>query len=103
LFAKIYYFVFAALTAVGGYIGFTKGSKASLIAGLISAALLATGAALIPAQQKVGLILALVTSLLLAGRFLPAFLEKKTWMPAGLMSVLAIAGLVIGILAFIKR
>ena len=51
----------------------------------------------------VGLILAGVVSILLAGRFVPAFLKTGQAMPAGLMSVLSVLGVIVAIVAWIKK
>lgn len=100
---RLYLFVFGALTIIGGVIGFVKAqSKASLIAGGISGLLLLVAAWLVPASPLVGLPLALIISLALAGRFIPSFLKEKKAMPAGMMSVLSVIGLVLSVLALIQ-
>jgi uncharacterized membrane protein (UPF0136 family) len=97
-----YYLLFGVLTIVGGVIGFVKAkSKASLIAGGISGVLLLVAAYLLQSgPSKAGLILALVVSVALAGRFVPAFIKKKAWQPAGMMSVLSVIGVILGIASF---
>ncbi len=47
--------------------------------------------------------IALVISFLLVGRFLPAFLKTGALMPAGMMSVLSVLGIVMAILAWVKK
>ena len=102
--AKNYYFVFGGLTIVGGIMGFVKKhSVASLVAGGLSGILLLIAALWLRDKPQHGLILGAVVSLALAGRFLPAFLKKFDWMPAGLMAVLSVIGLIITALAFAKR
>jgi uncharacterized membrane protein (UPF0136 family) len=102
--ARYYLFVFGALTIIGGVIGFVKaGSRASLIAGGISGVLLLVAAWLVPGQPLVGLPLALILSLALGGRFIPAFLKEKKVMPAGMMSILSVIGLVLAVLALIQH
>lgn len=102
--AKIYFIIFGLLTIAGGILGYVRaGSAASIVAGSISGILLLMAAFLLPGNVAGGLILAGVVSLLLAGRFLPAFLKTHAVMPAGLMSILSILGLVIAILAWVKR
>ena len=99
-----YYFVFGALTIAGGVMGFVKAkSKASLIAGGISGALLLVAGVVIGTQIYVGLGLGLVVSIALAGRFVPSFLETKKVMPAGLMSVLSVIGIVLTALALARK
>lgn len=101
---KIYYFIFGVLTIAGGVMGYIKAqSPASLIAGGISGLLLIGAGALIATKTQPGLILGLLVSLALAGRFIPAYMSKQVFMPAGLMSILSVLGIILTILAFIKR
>lgn len=102
--AKIYFIIFGLLTIVGGVIGFVKaGSTASIIAGSISGILLIVAAFLLPGQLVLGLAIAGLVSLLLAGRFIPAFMKTGQAMPAGLMSVLSVIGVIVAIVAWIKK
>lgn len=101
---KIYYFIFGALTIAGGVMGYVKAqSQASLIAGGVSGLLLIVAGVLIGTRTQPGLILGLILSIALAGRFIPAFLSKGGFMPAGLMGLLSVIGIVLTILALIKR
>jgi uncharacterized membrane protein (UPF0136 family) len=102
--AKIYFIVFGLLTIVGGVIGFVKaGSTASIIAGSISGIALIVAAYLLPGNLVLGLAIAGLVSILLAGRFIPAFLKTAQVMPAGLMSLLSVIGLILAIVAWIKK
>jgi uncharacterized membrane protein (UPF0136 family) len=102
--AKIYFIVFGLLTVVGGVIGYAKaGSTISLIAGSICGILLLLSAYLLPGNLVVGLVLAAVVSIALAGKFVPAFIKTGQVMPAGLMSVLSVIGLIMAIVAWMKK
>ena len=102
--ARLYFFIFGALTAAGGLMGFLKAqSKASLIAGLISGALLAVSGYLVPDKTTPGLALGIAVSVLLLGQFLPAYLKKGATMPAVPMIILSVIGIVLGIVALVKR
>ena len=102
--AKIYFIVFGLLTIVGGVMGYVKaGSTASLVAGSISGILLLVAAFLLPGQLVIGLVLGAVVSILLAGRFVPVFLKTHQVMPAGLMSVLSVIGIIMAIVAWVKK
>jgi uncharacterized membrane protein (UPF0136 family) len=102
--AKIYFIVFGLLTIVGGVIGYAKaGSTISIIAGSISGILLLLAAFLLPGNLAVGLALAAVVSIALAGRFVPAFIKTGHLMPAGLMSVLSVIGIIMAIVAWMKK
>ena len=101
---KIYLFVFGALTIAGGVMGYVKASSMpSMIAGGISGILLLIAGALIPSKPQVGLILGLVISVALAGRFVPAFIKTQNFMPAGMMSILSVIGIVMTVLALVKK
>ena len=102
--AKIYFIVFGLLTIIGGVMGYLKaGSMASIIAGTISGALLLLAAFLLPGNAVAGLALAGIVSIALAGRFVPAFMSTGNFMPAGMMSVLSVIGIIMAIVAWIKK
>jgi uncharacterized membrane protein (UPF0136 family) len=102
--AKIYFIVFGLLTIVGGVIGYAKaGSTASIVAGSICGILLLLAAYLLPGNLAVGLALAAVISVALAGKFVPAFIKTGQAMPAGLMSVLSVLGIIMAIVAWMKK
>jgi len=102
--AKIYFIIFGALTIVGGIVGYVKaGSVASIIAGSITGVLLLVAAFLLPEHRMVGLATALIVSLLLAAQFIPKLLRTGTVMPAGIMSLLSVIGVIVGIVAWVKK
>jgi uncharacterized membrane protein (UPF0136 family) len=102
--AKVYYIIFGLLTIAGGVIGYVRAhSIPSLVSGGLSGLILLVAGYLLPERVQPGLVIGLVVSVLLAGRFLPAFIEKKALFPAGIMAVLSLAGLVITLLAWYKR
>ncbi len=102
--AKIYFIVFGLLTIAGGIVGYVKaGSVASIIAGSITGVLLLVGAFLLPEHRAVGLVTAFIISLLLAAQFIPKFLRTGTVMPAGMMSILSVIGIIAAIIAWIKK
>jgi uncharacterized membrane protein (UPF0136 family) len=102
--AKIYFIIFGLLTIVGGVIGYVKaGSTASLIAGGISGVVLLAAAFLLPGNPALGLIIAGVVSLVLAARFIPNFMQTGKVMPAGLMALLSAVGVIVAIVAWIKK
>jgi uncharacterized membrane protein (UPF0136 family) len=57
----------------------------------------------LPANRAAGLVVGLVVSLLLAGQFVPKFIRTGKVMPAGLMSILSVIGIVMVILAWLKK
>jgi uncharacterized membrane protein (UPF0136 family) len=102
--AKIYFLIFGALTIIGGIIGYVKaGSLPSIIAGAITGLLLIVGGALLPEHRAVGLATGLIISLLLAVQFIPKFVRTGRMMPAGMMSILSVIGLVMAIVAWTKK
>lgn len=102
---KNYYLLFGVLTILGGVIGFVKaGSRASLIAGGVSGVLILVAAWLMMNRNALaGVFLGLAISLVLEARFLPAFIKTKKPMPAGMMAVLSMIGVVLSILALNQR
>ena len=90
--------IYAALLAVGGTMGFVKaGSKASLIAGVVSAvvALIALGFA--THRGVLGFPLGLVLAIALLGLFGHRYAAKgRKFMPSGLLAIVSL--LVIGVL-----
>ena len=102
--AKIYFMIFGLLTIVGGVMGYVKaGSTASIIAGAISGIALIVAAYLLPGNVVLGLVIAALVSILLAGRFIPAFMKTGKIMPAGLMAVLSVIGVIVAVVAWIKK
>jgi len=102
--AKIYFMIFGLLTILGGVMGYVKaGSTASIIAGAISGIALIVAAYLLPNNVVAGLVIAALVSVLLAGRFIPAFMKTGKVMPAGLMAVLSVIGVIMAIVAWIKK
>jgi uncharacterized membrane protein (UPF0136 family) len=102
--ARIYFIVFGVLTIAGGIIGYvSKGSVPSIVAGTISGLLLIAGALLLPNHVAVGLGIDLVVSLLLTGQFVPKFIQTGKAMPAGMMSILSVIGILTAIFAWIKK
>ena len=102
--AKIYFVIYGALTIIGGLIGYFKaGSVISAVAGGIAGLLILLAAWLLPGNQLAGLLIALIVSLLLAGQFLPKFIRTGKVMPAGMMSLLSVVGIVFAVAAWLKR
>ncbi len=95
-FAKIYFLLFGVLTLAGGIMGYVKAnSLPSLIAGGVSGLLLIAGALLMTSNPRPFLMGLGFVSLLLAIKFVPAFIQTMKPMPAGLMAVLSVVGLVL--------
>ena len=102
--AKFYFIVFGILTIAGGIVGYVKaGSAASIIAGAITGVLLLVAAFLLPEHRVAGLATALIVSLLLAAQFLPKFLRTGRVMPAGIMSLLSVIGIIAAIVVWVRK
>lgn len=102
--AKIYFIVFGVLTIAGGIVGYVKaGSMASIIAGSITGILLLVAAFLLPEHRAIGLATAFIISLLLAAQFAPKFIRTGRVMPAGMMAILSVIGLIAAIVAWVKK
>lgn len=101
--ARIFFFVFGVLTIAGGVVGYLKAkSTPSLVAGGLAGVALLVAGYLVGTSGKTGIYVGLVVSVLLAGRFVPAFAKTKKPMPAGLMAVLSIVGIVVSALTLAR-
>ena len=100
-FTRIFYLVFGIVTIAGGTMGYvSKRSVASLVAGGICGVLLIYAAYLMHTPRPEPLILGLVVSIALAGRFIPNYIEKKALIPGGLMALLSGVSIVVTLLAW---
>jgi len=85
-------------------IGYVKaGSFPSIIAGAITGVLLLVAGWILPNNRTIGLTIAFVVSLLLAAQFVPKLIRTGKVMPAGLMSILSVIGIVVAIAAWLKK
>jgi uncharacterized membrane protein (UPF0136 family) len=101
---KIYFIIFGLLTIAGGVVGYVKaGSVPSIIAGSITGVLLLIAAFVMPEHRVAGIATALIVSLLLVAYFGRKYLSTGAIMPAGIMSVLSILGIIAAIVAWVKR
>lgn len=102
--AWLYLYLFGVLTIAGGVAGFARAkSKASLIAGTVAGALLLVSGYLVGrAAPRDGLFLGLAVSAALAARFVGTYVRSRKVMPAGMMSVLSVIGVVITVLALTR-
>jgi uncharacterized membrane protein (UPF0136 family) len=95
-FSKYFWIVFGLFCVAGGWMGYSKaGSIASLIAGGIAGLLLVVAGIRSGKAPKMASLLALVVSLLLLGRFIPAYLKEKKPMPAIPIIVLALCSVAV--------
>jgi uncharacterized membrane protein (UPF0136 family) len=102
--AKLYFIVFGVLTITGGVVGYVKaGSVASIIAGSITGVLLLVAAFLMPEHRAIGLATASIISLLLAAQFVPKFIRTGRVMPAGMMAILSVIGVIAAVVAWVKK
>jgi uncharacterized membrane protein (UPF0136 family) len=89
---QIYYFCFGLVAIAGGAMGFARAkSKASLIAGGVSGALLIIAGLLSPSVPS--FLLALIVSILLLAHFGRSYAAKKKPMPA--IPMIALSGICI--------
>lgn len=87
---------YGILAIVGGIIGYVQAqSKASLISGIISGLLLVTAGVMQLQGQGLGLILAIVVTIALVIVFAIRLAKTRKFMPAGLMTALGVAALVV--------
>jgi uncharacterized membrane protein (UPF0136 family) len=99
---QIYYLLFGLVAIAGGAIGYARAkSKASLIAGSASGALLIIAGLLSPSVP--GFVLALIVSILLIAHFGRSYAAKKKPMPAIPMIVLSGICIVLTAIAWHNR
>jgi uncharacterized membrane protein (UPF0136 family) len=99
---QVFYYLFGVVAIAGGALGYARAkSKASLIAGGVSGALLIVAGLLSP--RVPGLILALVVSILLLAHFGRSYAAKKKPMPAIPMMALSAICIVLTLIAWFAR
>ena len=87
---------YGILAIVGGIIGYVQAkSKASLISGIVSGLLLIIAGVMQLQGQGLGLILAIVVTIALIIVFAMRLAKTRKFMPAGLMTALGVAALVV--------
>jgi uncharacterized membrane protein (UPF0136 family) len=101
---QLYFLIFGALTIVGGVIGYVKAqSVPSIVAGAITGVLLLIAGFILPQHRTAGIVTAFAISLLLAAQFVPKLIRTGKLMPAGLMSILSVIGIVVAVAAWLKK
>ena len=104
--AKKVLLVFALLVVIGGVQGYMAGSAASLIAAVVSGALLLYSRWLWGEKNLAGLIVGLVVSIALLGRFAGAELSRpdgpQSW-PGGVVIFFSVVTIVVLIAAFLQE
>jgi len=101
-FAKWGVLALAVLVAAGGIIGFVKAkSKASLIAGGISGALLAVAFVISLSQAVAGLIMADLVALIVGIMFLFRLRKTGKFMPSGLLLILCAISVILSTAALV--
>ncbi len=100
--AQVYYCFFGLVAIAGGAMGYARAkSKASLIAGGVSGALLFIAGLLSPSIP--GFILALVVSILLLAHFGRSYAAQRKPMPAIPMMVLSGICIVLTVIAWVNK
>ena len=104
LFGQMILFVYALMLAVGGTLGYIKAkSTVSLVAGLLSAALIMScfGISILAGWHHsafgLGMVFAIILLMIFGGRYM----EGRKFMPSGLLSVISIGVILLLILAMI--
>jgi len=84
--------------------GYVKAHSApSLIGGILCGVLLFVAAFLMTASLNGSLIVGLLVSISLAGKFVPDSLHKRAFFPGGLMAVLSLISVTLTLLAWYKK
>jgi len=78
-------------------------STPSLVAGILCGTGYFAAASLIHYSLTLALVIGLLVSITLAGKFVPDFIHKKALFPGGIMAILSVASLVITMLALTRK
>jgi uncharacterized membrane protein (UPF0136 family) len=99
---QVFYYLFGIVAIAGGVFGYARAkSKASLVAGSVSGALLIVAGLLAPSVP--GFILALIVSILLLTHFGRSYAAKKKPMPAIPMIALSAICIVLTAIAWFAK
>ncbi len=99
---QIFYYLFGAITLAAAFQGALAGSMISLVAGGILGALIIAGGFLW--GSTTGVILAMLGSFGIAGKFLPDFFKKgRVLWPAGVLGLLGVVGIALAVLRVAGR
>ena len=85
---------YALLLMFGGLMGFRKGSKISLIVGLVSGALVLAGVWLLTFTPKVAWVSLACLNIVLTVSFITRLIKTRKFMPSGMLLVLTLAVLI---------
>ena len=100
---RIFFVGFGAITIAGGLVGFVKAkSRASLVAGGLSGTFLLVAAYLVGPAPRAALILGLVVSLALLGRFASKVRMTQKAIVPGVMTAFGIIGVLLTITGLIR-
>ncbi|MBX9686554.1 MAG: TMEM14 family protein [Candidatus Obscuribacterales bacterium] len=87
--AQISLLIYGTLVSIGGIMGFLKAkSKASLIAGVVSGALLVTAYSVSCRNPQNGFLFGLVITTILTSVFAKRLVKTRSFMPSGLLLIL---------------
>lgn len=79
---------------IGGFFGFKKGSKVSLIMGLSSGALVFVGLGLLSFTPKIAWIFLSCLNILLSLAFISRVIKTRKFMPSGMLLLITLAVLI---------
>lgn len=102
---EIYYIIFGILIFVGAIVGYTKVKDLPwLVVSILEGVILVTAGVLLMLKQtntiKIGLILGLLVTAALAGRFIPKVMMNRAAPQVIAMALLSGAGMVLTLIAF---
>jgi uncharacterized membrane protein (UPF0136 family) len=93
---QAFFYVYGALTIIGGVIGFVKGhSEASLLVGSLTGSVIILATWLRNTFPSMAFLVLLLVSGLLLAKFGPDFIHHGKVMPAGLMAGLSISSIIL--------
>ena len=101
----IYYLIFGLLTLIGGSVAYqTTKALFTLIGGIVCGlALLAAGIVMSTGHTNIGLIIGILFTVALAGRFIPKVLLNRAPIHLVFMAALSALGVILTLIAFAKK
>jgi len=102
---EIYYIILGVLTLAGAVIGYVKTKELTcLVGGLLAGLVLIAAGVLLVCEQtnlvKIGLILGLLATAVLSGRFIPKVMLNRAAPEVIVMAVLSGVGMILTLIAF---
>ena len=92
--ANIILITYGLFLILGGFLGFKKGSKISLIMGLSSGILVLVGVWILTIAPKIGWVFLSCLNILLSVSFIARLIKTRAFMPSGMLLLITLGVLI---------